>query len=362
MGLKRILGAPGAAPYPSHVQVVDLMKHNHANLVALAVLVACLLLSISVGRYPLKVTSVLQLIRFKIQFCKPPREMSNDYIVFWSIRLPRVLMASAVGAVLAIAGTVFQGLFRNPLVSPDILGVSAGAGFGAGLAILLFGKSTLAIQTLAFAFGLLAVVIAYAMSRHARSASVTTLVLSGIIVSALFSAGLSFLKYVADPYEELPAIVFWTMGSFSNTLWADLIKTLPVITVCVLILFVLRWKLNVLTLGDDDAMSLGIDVGKARVIYVFLATLMVASSVSSCGTISWVGLVVPHMARLIVGPDHSVLLPFAGIVGASFMVLMDTLARSISGGEIPISIMTSLIGAPFLGYLMLKQERSQWDN
>jgi iron complex transport system permease protein len=338
------------------------MKHNHAIIVALSVLLACILLSMSVGRYPLKATSVLQLIGLKIQFREPPKEMSNDYIVFWFIRLPRVLMSSAVGAVLAIAGTVFQGLFRNPLVSPDILGVSAGAGFGAGLAILLFGKSTAAIQTLAFAFGLLAVVIAYTMSRHTRSASVTTLVLSGIIISALFSAGLSFLKYVADPYEELPAIVFWTMGSFSNILWSDLAKTFPIMAVCVLILFVLRWKLNVLTLGDDDAMALGIDVDRAREIYVFLATLMVASSVSSCGTISWVGLVIPHMARLIVGPDHSVLLPFAGIVGASFMVLMDTLARSISGGEIPISIMTSLIGAPFLGYLMLKQEKSQWDD
>jgi iron complex transport system permease protein len=338
------------------------MKPNHANLVALVALMACLLLSVSVGRYPLKVMSVLRLIRLKMQFCALPREMSNDYIVFWSIRLPRVLMAAAVGAALAIAGTVFQGLFRNPLVSPDILGVSSGAGFGAGLAILLFGKSALGIQALAFIFGLLAVVIAYTMSRHTRSASVTALVLSGIIVSALFSAGLSFLKYVADPYQELPAIVFWTMGTFSNTLWADLIKTLPVITVCVLILFMLRWKLNVLTLDDDDAMSLGIDVAKVRAIYVFFTTLMVASSVSSCGTIGWVGLVVPHMARLIVGPDHSVLLPFAGIVGASFMVLMDTLARSISGGEIPISIMTSLIGAPFLGYLMLKQERSQWDD
>ena len=338
------------------------MRHNHINIIAFAVLLASLLLSVSIGRYPLKVASTLKLIKYQIQFLKPPPEMSNDYIVFWSIRLPRILMASLVGAVLAVAGTVFQGLFKNPLVSPDILGVSSGAGFGAGLAILLFGKSALAIQLLAFVFGLLAVGTAYAMSRRARSSSITTLVLSGVIVSALFSAGLSFLKYVADPYEELPAIVFWTMGSFSNTLWANLVKISPIVAVCIIILFLLRWKLNVLTLGDDDAMSLGIDITKARTIYVFLATLMVASSVSSCGTIGWVGLVVPHMARLIVGPDHSILLPFAGIIGASFMVLMDTLARSITGSEIPISIITSLIGAPFLGYLMLKQERSQWDD
>ena len=338
------------------------MKHSRANVIALIVLLSCLLLSVSIGRYPLKVKSALQLIKYKILFRETPAEMSNDYIVFWSIRLPRVLMTCIVGAVLSIAGTVFQGLFRNPLVSPDILGVSSGAGFGAGLAILLFGKSALAIQTLAFIFGLLAVIAAYAMSQRAKSASLTTLVLSGIIVSALFSAGLSFLKYVADPYEELPAIVFWTMGSFSNTLWSGVLKILPIIGFCILILFLLRWKLNVLTLSDDDAMSLGIDVNKARVIYVFLATLMVASSVSSCGTIGWVGLVVPHMARLIVGPDHAILLPFSGIVGASFMIIMDTLARSISGSEIPISIITSLIGAPFLGYLMLKQEQSQWDD
>lgn len=336
----------------------DEMKHGHAIAGALVVLLICLGLSMSVGRYPLKAETVLHLVRLKLQRREPPKEMLSDYVVFWSIRLPRVLMASAVGAVLATAGAVFQGLFRNPLVSPDILGVSAGAGFGAGLAILLFGKSTIAIEAMAFAFGLLAVVAAYTMSRRARSASVTTLVLSGIIVSALFSAGLSFLKYVADPYEQLPAIVFWTMGSFSNTLWADVVRTLPPIAVCWVVLFALRWKLNVLTLGDEDAMALGIDVGRARGVYIFLATLMVASSVSSCGTIGWVGLVVPHMARLIVGPDHSVLLPFAGITGASFMAIMDTLARSITGGEIPISIITSLIGAPFLGYLMLKQERT----
>jgi iron complex transport system permease protein len=336
------------------------MKRNHAIAAAAILLLACFLLSMSIGRYPLQARKVVELIKLKVQLREPDKDMFNDYVVFWSIRLPRVLMASSVGAVLAIAGTVFQGLFRNPLVSPDILGVSAGAGFGAGLAILLFGKSAAAIQISAFAFGLLAVSAAYGMSRYARSHSVTTLVLSGVIVSALFSAGLSFLKYVADPYEQLPAIVFWTMGSFSNTLWADLAKTFPAMAFCIVVLFVLRWKLNVLTLGDDDAMALGIDVAKARGVYIFLATLMVASSVSSCGTIGWVGLVVPHMARLIVGPDHIILLPFAGLLGASFMVLMDTLARSITGGEIPISIMTSLIGAPFLGYLMLKQDRDQW--
>lgn len=324
-------------------------------LLVIVLLLAAFLFSLTVGRYKLDWFNILEVIKLRITDQSIPDHLTSDDIVFWSVRLPRLLMALFVGSALAVSGTVFQGLFRNPLVSPDILGVSAGASFGAGMAILLIGNSAFAIQVSAFAFGLVAVALAYQLARHCRTDTITVLVLAGVIVSALFTAGLSFLKYVADPYEELPALVFWTMGGFSTIAWKDVAMTVPVVLIGILILYLLRWKLDIMALGDEEALSLGVKVNNMRLIYIAIATLIVASSVATCGTIGWVGLVVPHMARLIIGPGHNHLLPFAAILGATFMILMDTLARSISGGEIPIGIITSFIGAPFLGYLLWKQ-------
>ncbi|HOL16571.1 MAG TPA: iron ABC transporter permease, partial [Bacillota bacterium] len=323
-------------------------------------LLICFVLSISVGRYSLPLEVILELVRCKLTNREVPSELFSPSVVFWSVRLPRAIMALLVGAVLALAGTVFQGVFRNPLVSPDILGVSAGAGFGAGLAIILVGRSALAVQSMAFIFGLAAVVAAYQIGRRSRSDSVTVLVLAGVIVTAIFTAGLSFLKYVADPYEQLPAIVFWTMGGFSDIVWKDVYWTLPVFIAGTAVLFFLRWRLDLLSLGDEEALTLGVDVKKMRVLYISASTLIVASSISTCGTIGWVGLVMPHMARLIVGPNHQFLISFASVLGAIFMLIIDTLARTISSGEIPISIMTSVIGAPFLAYLLLRQEESNF--
>lgn len=328
-------------------------------IVSIVLVLSCFMLSMATGRYPLKVNTMYKLIKYKVLNLKVEADMAQDYIVFWSVRLPRAIMALFVGAALSISGAVFQGLFRNPLVSPDILGVSAGASFGAGFAIILIGTSALTIQSFSFMFGLLAVIIAFRLGGGGgKRGNITTLVLAGVIVSAVFSAGLGFLKYIADPYEQLPTIVFWSMGSFSKIVWKDVLKTVPIIICCSGILHILRWKLNIMTLGDDEAKSLGINVTGIRVIYIFLSTLIVASSISSCGTIGWVGLVVPHMARFIVGPDHSILLPFSAVLGGGFMLIMDTIARSMISGEIPISIITSLLGAPFLGYLMVKQERN----
>jgi iron complex transport system permease protein len=324
-------------------------------LLVIVLLLAAFLFSLTVGRYKLDWFNILEVIKLRITDQSIPDHLTSDDIVFWSVRLPRLLMALFVGSALAVSGTVFQGLFRNPLVSPDILGVSAGASFGAGMAILIIGNSAFAIQVSAFAFGLVAVALAYQLARHCRTDTITVLVLAGVIVSALFTAGLSFLKYVADPYEELPALVFWTMGGFSTIAWKDVAMTVPVVLIGILILYLLRWKLDIMALGDEEALSLGVKVNNMRLIYIAIATLIVASSVATCGTIGWVGLVVPHMARLIIGPGHNHLLPFAAILGAAFMILMDTLARSISGGEIPIGIITSFIGAPFLGYLLWKQ-------
>lgn len=333
-------------------------RNRRLFLLAILALFATLFFSLTVGRYKLGFINTLKVIRLKITNQPVPSYLFKDDVVFWLVRLPRLVMTLLVGSVLSVSGTVYQGLFKNPLVSPDILGVSAGASFGAGIAILMFGQSAFIIQGSAFIFGLLAVIIAYQLGRSCRGDTVTTLVLTGIVVSALFTAGLSLIKYTADPYEKLPAIVYWTMGGFSTIVWKDIIMTLPIMTVGMAILFILRWKLDIMALGDEEALSLGVNVNRMRLIYVVNATLIVASSVSVCGTIGWIGLVVPHIARLIIGPGHNQLVFFTAILGAIFMVLMDTIARTISGGEIPVGIIASFVGAPFFGYLLWKQGRS----
>ncbi|MEI8356838.1 MAG: iron ABC transporter permease [Deltaproteobacteria bacterium] len=253
-------------------------------------------------------------------------------------------------------------LFRNPLVSPGILGVTSGASFGATLAIFTAGNSLLAIEGSAFLWGLIAVTITYQIGRRSGN-SVTSLVLSGVIVSALFTAGVSFLKFKADPYQHLPAMVFWSMGSFNSIVWGDAVRVLVIITIGLTVVYLFRWWLNPIALGDEDAMTLGIDVPKARLIYIFIGTLVVAASVSACGNIGWVGLVVPHMARIIVGADHDALIPFTALLGGIFMLTMDTLARALPGGEIPVGVLTALIGAPFFAYLLMTNERrGGWQN
>lgn len=335
------------------------MKARRLMLLGLLALAATALFTMLVGRYSADLSTVLKIFQLHLFHIPIPEDLVSADIVVWSVRLPRLLMAAMVGAALSVSGAVLQGLFRNPLVSPDILGVSSGASFGAGLAILLVGSSALAVSFSAFAGGLLAVTLAYQIGRRGQN-TITTLVLAGVIVSALFSAALSFLKYVADPYEQLPAIVFWTMGGFNNIDWGDLGRSFPLVAVGLLLLYLFRWQLNLLALGEEEAMGLGVNVKKALPVFVVLATLVVAASIAACGTIGWVGLVVPHMARIMIGPDHKHLLPFSMIIGAVFMLLMDTLARSITGAEIPISIMTSLLGAPFLAYLLLREQDKEW--
>lgn len=341
---------------------VKVMSNKSKLIISLFILFLCFLISLTIGRYYLSISTILYLLKLKLLNLSIPVQYHSSYIVLWNVRLPRTLMSIIVGIALTLSGTVFQSLFKNPLVSPDILGVSSGASFGAALAILFFGTSALIIQCFTFCFGLLAVFFAYKISQKSKNESITTLVLGGIIISSLFSAGLSFLKYTADPYEELPSIIFWTMGGFNSSSWNELIKICPTILICLFLISLFRWKLNIVSLNDDDALSLGIDIIKARKFYIFFATLLAASCISSCGIISWVGLVVPHIARIIVGSNHSILIPFSATLGGIFMVIMDTIARSITSGEIPISIITSFIGAPFLMFLLIKQNKNQWDN
>ena len=323
--------------------------------------IALLIGSLFVGRYQTPVSAVVDesMKAFSSLFFGTPASASIQHTVLFNVRLPRILAALLVGASLSTAGVSFQGIFRNPLVSPYILGVGAGAGFGACLAILLW-DSYLLIQLMAFAFGLLAMFAAISMGKASKGTGTLVFVLSGIIVSSMFTALTSLVKYVADPYDELPAIVFWLMGSLATVRYGDLLYIALPMFIGALVLFLLRWRINILSLGDEEAKALGMNVEKMRLIIIVCATLMTSAAVSISGVIGWVGLVVPHISRMIVGPNYSRLLPMSMVIGASFMLLVDDLSRTIAATEIPLGILTSLVGAPLFAYL-IKRGRMGWN-
>ena len=280
---------------------------------------------------------------------------ASEQTVIFRIRLPRVVAAMLVGGGLSIAGASFQGLFRNPLVSPDILGVSAGAGFGAALGILLSGNP-MVIQVSAFVFGIVAVSVAYCIGRTVGRGSTLVLVLGGIIVGSLFSAFISLTKYVADPYDTLPAIVFWLMGSLSAVSNTDIIAIAPPILIGSLCLFLVRWRINLLAVGEEEARALGVDTKKMTMVLVIASTVITASAVCISGIIGWVGLVVPHIGRMLVGPDFRKLIPVSAVLGASFLLIVDDIARTLTAAEIPLGILTALVGAPFFAYLLTRKK------
>ncbi|NLZ29520.1 MAG: iron ABC transporter permease [Methanomicrobiales archaeon] len=283
---------------------------------------------------------------------------ASEQTVIFRIRLPRVVAAMLVGGGLSLAGASFQGLFRNPLVSPDILGVSAGAGLGAAIGILISGDPGM-IQISAFAFGIVAVAITYGIGRVYRNSSTLVLVLAGIIVGSLFSALLSLAKYVADPYDTLPAIVFWLMGSLSAVSGADVIAIAGPIILGSLCLFLVRWRINLLSVGEEEAQALGLDTKKMTIVLIVASTVVTASAVCISGIVGWVGLVVPHVGRMLVGPDFRKLIPVSAILGASFLLIVDDIARTLIAAEIPLGILTALVGAPFFAYL-LTQKKVGW--
>ncbi len=336
-------------------------EHKWAIVVSATLLVAGGILAATLGRYQINLHTLKHILVSSLPGSSVEPELATPTLVLWSVRLPRLIMAVMVGSALSVAGAVFQGLFRNPLVSPGILGVTAGAGFGATLAILLAGNSGFMIESSAFLWGLGAVVLAYQLGKRSGN-SATSLVLSGVIVSALFTAAVSFLKYKADIYQQLPAMVFWTMGSLNSVVWKDALRATSIIVPGIGAIYLLRWWLNPMALGDEDAMALGIDVAKARVIYILIATLIVAASIASCGNIGWVGLIVPHMARSIVGSDHDALIPFSALLGGIFMLVMDTISRTLPGGEIPVGIITAMFGAPFFAYLLVRSDKGAWES
>ncbi|RZN65029.1 MAG: iron ABC transporter permease [Candidatus Methanoliparum thermophilum] len=311
--------------------------------------------SFLIGRYPISPIEVITVILSKIL----PIECDNiAETVIFQIRIPRIIAAMLVGAGLSISGASFQGLFKNPLVSPDILGVSAGASLGASIAILL-SLNLFYIQIFALLFGLTAVAITYFVSRLVKSSSNLVLVLSGMAVGSLFSALTSFTKYVADPYEKLPAIVFWLMGSLSSVSNKDLLVVIFPMLVSIMILLLIRWKINVISIGDEEARSLGLNTKKFTTLMIICCTILTASAVCISGIIGWVGLVIPHIGRMIVGPDHRKLLPATLSLGASYLLLVDNFARALTTVEIPLGILTAIMGAPFFIYL-LKKSKIGW--
>jgi iron complex transport system permease protein len=330
------------------------------------VLVYCLLpvlffASLFIGQYPVSPLHVLQLLAAPLVDLIPghlihfePIWTAAEESVIYQVRLPRVIAAVIVGAGLSMAGAAYQGLFKNPLVSPDILGVSSGAGFGAALAILLSWNLAM-VQLSAFCFGILAVTVTYLLSRIYRTTPTLILVLSGIIVAAFFSALISLTKYVADPYEKLPAITFWLMGSLSSVRYSDIVMVIPPFIVATGILLLIRWRINLLAVGDDEARTLGIDTRRMAQVIILCSTLITASAVCIAGIIGWVGLVVPHLGRMLVGPDYTKLLPVCLLLGACYMLIIDDLARMLTNAEIPLGILTAIIGAPFFAYLLSRK-------
>ena len=312
--------------------------------------------AILIGPYPVTLEQLAKAVTRL--FIDEPAATDQVDTVLLSIRLPRVATALLVGAALSAAGTVYQGLFRNPLVSPDILGVSTGAGLGAVTAIF-FSLPVIAIQGFAFVGGAITVTLVYLVANAVRNHEPTlVLVLSGVVIGALAGACISLLKILADPYDQLPAITFWLLGSLAGIRTSDLASALPAVLIGLIPLVLLRWRMNLMALGDEEAATLGIDPRRLRLLFVAAATLMTASVVAISGVIGWVGLVMPHIARLVVGPNFNRLLPAAMLMGAGYLLVVDTIARTLAETEIPLGVLTAFLGAPVFVWLLATGRRS----
>jgi len=316
-------------------------------------LIAVIVFSFFLGRYPISPPELFSILLSKIF---PIDQYWTDQMatILFNVRLPRILLACMVGCCLSTAGASYQGIFQNPMAAPDILGATSGAAFGAALAILNGGNS-LVITLYAFFFSLLTVTLVYLISKKAQGKKVLGLILSGIMVSSLFSAATSFIKLVADPSDQLPAITYWLMGSLSGANKNTVIMAFIPMAIGLIPLFFLRWRINVLTLGDDEARTMGINSTKLRLIIIVCATLVTAASVSVSGMIGWVGLVIPHLSRRLVGNNYKYLMPATMIFGAIFMLVVDNVSRNLLQTEIPIGILTAFVGAPFFVYLITKK-------
>lgn len=333
---------------------------RHANLVIFGLAVFMVLavgVSLMLGRYPIEPAQAIGMLVNAIPGVNLEQTWTDQQAtLFFNVRLPRIILALIVGCSLATAGAAFQGTFQNPLVSPDILGASQGAAFGAAVAILI-GAGAFTVSMSAFGFSILTVMLVLLISSRAKGNRILVTVLAGTMISSLFSAGVSFTKLVADPTDQLPAITYWLMGSLTGAKMSDIALAAIPMAVGIVILFVLRWRINILTMGDDEASTMGINARRLRLFIIIAATMATAASVAISGMIGWVGLVVPHLCRMIVGSDYRKLIPASMLFGASFLLVVDNIARLASTAEIPIGILTAFVGAPFFLYLITRKKK-----
>ena len=329
--------------------------HENTIIAVLAALVVVLAgVSLLLGRYPITPADAAAMLANKVAPGLVEQTWTNQQAsIFFNVRLPRIALALLVGCCLAAAGASFQGTFQNPLVSPDLLGASQGAALGAAIAILM-GLSSINISIWAFVFSLITVALVVFISSRARGNPITVVILAGVMVSSLFSAGVSYAKLVSDPNDTLPAITYWLMGSLTGAKMADIQLVGIPMAVGLAVLFALRWRINILTMGDDEAATMGVNARLVRLLVMVAATLVTASSVAVSGMIGWVGLVIPHLCRMLVGCDYRKLLPASMVMGAGFLLLVDDIARVATAMEIPIGILTAFVGAPFFLYLITK--------
>ncbi|MDR2227448.1 MAG: iron ABC transporter permease [Providencia sp.] len=311
-----------------------------------------LLLALSFGRYPVSFSSVFHILYDATVGNDVGLSYSRtEQSVVLNVRLPRVLIAGVAGAGLAVSGAALQGIFRNPLVGPQIIGVSSGAALGGALAILLFSSLLITIS-FAFIGGLAAIIFVFLLGLNRQGSQLLMLILAGVIINAFFAALISLITYFADPNNTLQTIVFWLMGSFASASYLKLSIVFPVVLASVLVIFALRFRINVLSLGEENAQALGMKINRTRWAVLLSVTLITSATVAVSGTIGWVGLIVPHIARIVVGHDHRILLPASAVIGGIYMIAVDTFARSITNAEIPLSVITALIGAPIFALLI----------
>ncbi|MFS8050030.1 FecCD family ABC transporter permease [Rhizobium sp. BR 314] len=332
---------------------------RHAPRVVIAILAMLLavaaVVSLGVGRYDIRFLRVVEILWSPISAPATPVTATEANVVF-TVRMPRILLALLTGGGLALSGATLQGVFRNPLVGPQVVGVSSGAAFGGTLAILL-SFSRYGLLGSAFAFGLSALVIVYALNGIVARRNILALVLAGVVVSGFFGALVSLVQYLADTEDKLPAMVFWLLGSFATANWQKFSLVAGPIFVAGLLLLGLRWRINLLSIGDEDARALGVDVEPLRWLTLILVSCIVAAQVAVSGIIGWVGLVVPHIARMLVGPDHRVMMPASLLIGGLYLLVIDTVARTATGSEIPLGILTALIGTPVFAFILRQSQR-----
>ncbi|MBC5628321.1 iron ABC transporter permease [Clostridium sp. NSJ-6] len=320
------------------------MIKKHLKLYHSIILFILIILSLFIGRYKIDLIELLN-----------DGLLSRDFTIFFNIRLPRVILVVFSGGALALAGLVFQSIFQNPLISPDVLGVTSGCSLGAALAIIFMAANPIMMQFMAFSTGMIAVVFSVLLSKNMGGNKILGLVISGIVTQALASAMIMILKYFADPYKELPAIDYWLMGGFHNSNWDNIIYVIPPVIISIVLLYLLRWRLKVCTMGDVQATLLGVDIKKIRIITILISTLLVSVVVSVAGVVSWIGILAPHIVKSYAKDDISQNMILTVLMGGMIMLVGDTAARSLTTTEIPISILTSLVGAPFLVYLISRR-------